>query len=155
MSKELNDYRDPASFEIVGKEECHFINKPIIGGIVTLLFSVAFFLIPGIVFRIFGSVLILACLYLLFVYRSRKVLGFYPEGVLIYKEMDDTKAMYFPYKEVSRWSCKRSNYGTQVLVMMNAKKDYVYAEAFDLRSLRKTMLHYMPDKEFKEKEGKK
>jgi|GEM_PF-5250664 len=149
MSRELKEYQDASKIVPSGKAEVSFGNKPVFSALLSVGLGIAVALIKGVVTKILGAIVILAGLAVVLLYRSRKVLAFYPEGVMAYKDMDDSLAMYFPYKEIDRWSCKCSNYGTQAVVLMKKNRDYVYVETPDIRSVKAVLRRYLPDRELK------
>lgn len=155
MSKELDQYRNTAEIMPDDQPSAVFYNKPVVGALLTLLIGIAILLVPYLLIRILGVPLIIGGIYVLFIYRSCRVLSFHENGIVVYKDMDDSKAIYLSYAEIKQWSCKRSNYGSQAVVLMKKNKDYVYVELDSLHSVRKALNTYLPNKEFIQKEGNK
>ena len=155
MSRELDNYVKVEELKPEGALLRSYNDKPVIGAIISVGLGAALFLMPYLIVRILGVLLALGGLYVLLIYRSQKVLSFYEKGVMVHKELDESQAIYLPYRQISGWSHKRTNLAVQNVIFMLRNGDYLYAETPDLKPMKKLLRERMPDKEFSEKGGKR
>ena len=155
MSKELDNYVAVEELKVPGQPEQVFYNRPVIGALITALIGVALFFMPFIICRIFGVLIVLAALYALFIYRSQKVLSFYEEGLIAYKDMNDKLAIYLQYRQINGWSYKRTNLAVQNVIFTLKNGDYVYLETPDLKAMKKLLVKHLPQKEMIPEGGKR
>ncbi len=154
MSRELDNYVKVEELKVSGMAERVFYDRPVVGALITVLLGVAMFLIPSIITKILGGITILGGLYALLIYRAQKVIAFYEEGLVAYKSMNDRLGMYFPYRQITGWSYKRTNFAVQNVIFTVKNGDYLYIETPDLKPMKKLLTEHLPDKEMTAEGGK-
>lgn len=148
MDKEKKDFLPLTQVKPRGERKRRVGYKPIFGGIVTVAFGLFALFLRGIAPKIMGGVVIALGLAVLFAIKSRRIMDVYTEGLLVYSRDDQSRAFFLPFKKISQWSVKRNPSGSQTVMLLLTEDKYVYFESFNLRSIRKTLLRYMPAKEF-------
>jgi len=155
LSRELDNYLKVEELKPEGALLRSYSDKPVIGAIISVGLGAALFLMPYLIVRILGVLLALGGLYVLLIYRSQKVLSLYEKGAMVHKELDESQAIYLPYRQISGWSHRRTNLAVQNVIFMLRNGDYLYVETPDLKPMKKLLRERMPDKEFSDKGGKK
>lgn len=149
MAKEILEYKSIKEYTENCESKDTIKIKPYFGLVIGILSGVATFLIPYLVFKIIGFIIILICLYILFFVKDRKLIAFYDNYLIVFNENKQDEGIYIPYARIKEYDCKRSSYGTQAIILILNNDDYVYCETYKIYNLVRIFERYLRGKRFK------
>lgn len=155
MERERTTYAPVENLKPKGTLKRRVRNKPWSTCLVTILCGVLVMLLRETVCIIMGAVLVVIGTAVIIAVKNTRILDIYTDGVVVYSKEDDSRAMYLPYKRIAEWSVQRTPSATQAIIFLMPDDTYVYAETFQLLSLRGTLRRFMSGKEFKAPNGMK